>query len=53
MNRATWKAYYRLLRIARREALKASMDMVLFGLGVVKVGLDGPRHVPLQEFYNA
>lgn len=51
MNRATWKAYYRLLRICRREAAKASIDMMLFGNGFVDTSGSEPRHIPIEQVY--
>ena len=39
--RQWWKLSYRKLRIARREALKAADDMMLFGTGVVYISQDG------------
>lgn len=41
MNRTQWKLYYRQLRIIRREAYKATMDMMIFGTGFVCVSDDG------------
>ena len=52
MTRAAWKVYYRLLRIARHEAYKASIDVMLYGTGFVLISPDLPdlcRHVPLEE----
>lgn len=41
MNRQVWKWYYRQLRIARREAWKASLDCMIYGTGFVRVSEDG------------
>lgn len=41
MNRATWKAYYRLMRIIRRETYKAHTDCLLYGTGFVRVSDEG------------
>jgi hypothetical protein len=41
MNRTAWKFYYRQLRIIRRESLKASMDMLIYGTGFVHISDDG------------
>lgn len=40
-TREWWKKYYRALRVCRREAMKATQDMMLYGTGVVKVSADG------------
>lgn len=48
--RARWKAFYRWLRLARREARKAERDMQVFGSGAVFFGKDGEvRHIPIDE----
>jgi len=51
MNKREWKAYYRMLRVSRREALKASIDMMLYGNGFVFVPDDGSdaRHIPVND----
>jgi hypothetical protein len=50
MNKATWKVHYRLLRIARREALKAAVDAISFGAGFTMITADGEiRHIPYAE----
>lgn len=41
MSRQLWKWYYRQLRIARREAWKATMDCMIYGVGYVRVSDDG------------
>jgi hypothetical protein len=52
MNRATWKWYYRQLRITRREAAKAHMDAMIFGTGFVRVSDDGfVNHLLPQAVY--
>lgn len=51
-NRAQWKFLYRQYRIVRREALKASMDMMIYGSGIVEIGEhvpDGIRHIKRKE----
>lgn len=45
MTKAAWKWYYRQLRIARREAFKASLDMLIFGTGYVQVKDGYVNHV--------
>ena len=49
MNKATWKVYYRALRVCRRETGKAYLDALMYGVGYVKVipGAD-PEHVPAR-----
>lgn len=54
-----WKRYYRLLRVARREALKSAIDMMCYGTGAVFIPNNGsdPRHIPtenifVREFHN-
>ena len=37
MNKAVWKWYYRQLRIARRECFKAHWDMMIYGIGFVRI----------------
>ena len=52
MNRANWKAYWRLMRILRRETSKAMDDMVIFGTGCVEIGpevKDFIRHIPIED----
>lgn len=52
MNRQTWKWYYRQLRIARREAYKASIDMLCFGTGFVRISEDGfINHIRPEAVY--
>lgn len=40
--RAAWKVYWRLRRICLRETRAAELDMLLYGVGFVKVGPDVP-----------
>lgn len=50
--RRIWKVFYRRLRIIRRESLKATVDMMIFGNGAVEIGPDIPdgiRHVPIES----
>lgn len=60
MNRAAWKWHYRLLRIARRETLKATTNTILFGYGYIEINKDITerdgkvaylRHVPIEQVY--
>jgi hypothetical protein len=45
-----WKKVDRLLRIAKREANKASEDMMLYGTGAIYTDEKGEsRHIPLSE----
>ena len=37
MTKAVWKWYYRQLRIARRECFKAHWDMLIYGIGFVRI----------------
>lgn len=39
--RQQWKVFYRTVRIARREHLKAFVDAMAFGVGFVMVTADG------------
>lgn len=51
MTRSQWKAWWRQVRIIKRESLKAAEDMWLFGTGYVKIGEDVPdliQHIPLE-----
>lgn len=50
--RKAWKVYYRKVRVVRRETLKATIDTVLYGTGVVLIPSDGgdPKHIPIAEF---
>lgn len=61
MTRAAWRAFYRAMRITRRESEKAFMDAVVFGTGWTKAGDHGEwkrdgsdivRHVPTLEVWN-
>lgn len=36
-----WKKHYRLLRIARRETLKAAVDTMLYGNGFITINDKG------------
>lgn len=48
-----WRALYRAARVARREALKAMEDMLIYGTGVVVVRPDGEvAHVPLATLWE-
>jgi len=50
VNRKTWKIYYRALRVARREANKASADMISFGTGIVCINNGEAKHVPIADY---
>jgi len=52
MNRQAWKIFYRYLRVSKRESLKASVDMMLFGTGAVMVPNDGsdPYRIRPEDF---
>jgi hypothetical protein len=55
MTRKQWTVYYRLFRIQRREVNKATMDMLIFGTGIVRLDpgiLGGVEHVPLMEVFD-
>ncbi len=41
MNKLKWKKIHRILRVEKRESLKASVDMMIFGTGAVMVPDDG------------
>jgi hypothetical protein len=53
MTQQAWYWYYRQLRIARREAWKATADMLIYGTGFIRVK-DGfvnhilPNHVAIH-----
>ena len=49
--REYWRVVYRMIRIARRETLKAAMDTMIYGTGAVYIPANGddPRHVPWPE----
>jgi hypothetical protein len=46
-----WKRFYRAIRIARREADKAILDMMIYGTGIVLMPKDGsdPCCIPLAD----
>ena len=49
-SKKRWKQIHRALRVARREALKASMDVVVFGVGAVFVDENGvAKRVQVRE----
>lgn len=50
LAKPAWKFLYRLMRVGRREAEKASVDCMIFGTGVVVIDENGPRHVPIEEW---
>lgn len=41
MNRQVWKRWYRQQRIVRRESAKASIDMLIHGVGFLRISEDG------------
>ena len=48
--KAAWKKYYRILRITRRECMKAQMDMMIYGSGYVRINKTGyPLYVPAKD----
>jgi hypothetical protein len=48
--RLWWKQWYRRLRIARREMKEATIGMMTYGTGAVRVDSDGRAHyVPVAE----
>lgn len=50
-TRKAWKAWYRLIRIARRESGKASMDCILFGTGLVRIDENGEaKRIAPQDY---
>jgi hypothetical protein len=51
MRKQEWKIVYRKLRIARREAIKAAADMMMYGTGAVMVPNDGGevKHIPISD----
>ena len=51
MTRELWRRLYRLNRIARREALKAYQDVLVWGTGAVLIdrATGESRHVPFCE----
>lgn len=53
MNRKQWRKVYRMLRVARRESLKAAMDAMIYGTGVVMMPKDGgdPRCIRPSDIY--
>lgn len=51
IGRQTWKAYYRMQRIAKREALKAYMDAIVYGSGFVRMKDGFVNHVLTEAVY--
>ncbi len=47
--RERWKKTWRRYRILRREATKASVDLLVFGSACLKIERGEVRHVPLHE----
>lgn len=48
--RLWWKQYYRMMRVCRREVLKAAEDMMIYGTGAVFYGKGtGPRYAPFSQ----
>ncbi len=51
--RERWKALHRMQRVIKREQFKASMDVLVYGSGVVYIPNDGdPKHIPIGEFHE-
>lgn len=53
-KRSTWRALWRQVRIINREASKAALDTMLFGIGFCRVGSDVPdliEHVAAEKVY--
>lgn len=49
--RQKWKVWYRQYRIVRRESVKATIDMMIYGTGCVII-TDTPdfiRYVPIEK----
>ncbi len=52
MIKSEWKYFYRIQRIIKRESLKTTSDMMIYGSGFINVtGLD-VEHVPFINVYN-
>lgn len=52
LNRAAWRVLWRQMRIINRETMKANVDLMAFGTGVIETGPDIPnfvRHIDLRE----
>ena len=51
MNKQEWKKFYRTLRVTRREAYKAALDVMMYGTGVMIIPNDGsdPKHMPFDK----
>lgn len=49
-SRASWKWYYRMMRVVAREAEKMAIDTTLYGSGFIHFPIDGdPEHIPLEK----
>ncbi|MBF8177819.1 hypothetical protein [Herminiimonas contaminans] len=49
-TREWWRLYYRYIRVAKREALKATNDVMFYGTGFVSIDADGSaKHIPLES----
>jgi hypothetical protein len=54
VKRDLWLLLYRRYRIARREAMKATIDAMLYGFGFTRVTADGTiEYLPFHEVYRA
>ncbi len=52
--RTWWKAYYRLQRIALREADKGLTDLMAYGTCIMHHGDDGTvKHIPLSNVFKS
>lgn len=52
MTKVEWKAFYRQMRIIRRESNKACIDAINYGIGYTIIDLVGIRHIPVEEILN-
>lgn len=41
MTKQEWKTVHRLMRVIKRETLKAAMDAMLYGTGIILIPEDG------------
>jgi hypothetical protein len=52
MNKATWKVFYRMQRIAARECRAGMTDLLLWGTAYTRIGPlahDGCQHIPIDK----
>jgi hypothetical protein len=50
LGRSVWRWYYQMMRVVARESRKASIDMMIYGTGIVRIEEDTIRHVPASEW---